>query len=119
MNNQPVAFVKERSLSQTILEVGNESKSRVDRIGPNRPRVDRKDKTSVDNNGVDPSHQSRHDLTQPNGLKVLDRRQKTSKAKVPAPQNRLSLSPRKAAIQNGETTPVRLASSELGNPELF
>ena len=35
-------------------------------------------------------------------------------AKVPAPQNRLSLSPRKAALQNGETTPVRLASSELG-----
>jgi len=61
-------------------------------------RVDRKDKTRVYNSGVNPSHQSRHHLTWPNGLKVLNHRQKSSRAKVPAPQNRLSLSPRKAAL---------------------
>ena len=63
-SNQLVAFVKERSLSQTILEgkVGrsNKSKSHIDRIRPNRRRVDRKDKTSVHNSRVDPSHQSCH-----------------------------------------------------------
>ena len=79
-----MGFVKERSLSQTILEGkvvrSNESKSRVDRIRPNRRIVDCKDKTSVHNSVVDPSHQSRHDLTRLNGWKVLDRRQKTSRA---------------------------------------
>ena len=81
--SQPPVLVKERSLSQTTLadEVGrnvSNSNSADRRTGQNRRRI-----VAVNrNSGGDPSHRV---PTRPNGSRALVRRQKTQRAKIPAP----------------------------------
>lgn len=106
MLNLPPAIDKERSPSLTTLEdkvVLSSNKSRNAKVHLNRQRVV-------------PNHRGQIRL---NGLTVLARRQKTPRAKVPAPQNRQTLSRGKTAFQTGNTTPVRPSSTKPGNPQPF
>ena len=89
-------IAKERSRSQTTPagEVGrniNSSNNAGRGRSPNLRRTELKSRQSESSSHKNRVDQSRRDLTLPNGLQVLARRQKTPRAKVPAPQNRQTL----------------------------